>query len=204
MLAGGAEELCPTEAMAFDMLYATSRRNDAPHTTPRPYDRDRDGLVVGEGAGDAGARRAGARAARAARAFTRSWSASPPTPTACTSPSPKRTTMRIVMELALRDAGLAPERDRLRERPRHGDRARRHRRDARHRVAVRRAHAAQLAEELSRPHARRLRRARSVVQHRDDERRLVRADAQSGEHRSALRRARLHRRRRPRARHRAT
>ena len=30
MLAGGAEELCPTEAMAFDTLYATSRRNDAP------------------------------------------------------------------------------------------------------------------------------------------------------------------------------
>ena len=51
MIAGGAEELCPTEAMAFDTLYATSRRNDQPHTTPRPYDRDRDGLVVGEGAG---------------------------------------------------------------------------------------------------------------------------------------------------------
>ena len=30
MLGGGAEELCPSEAMAFDMLYATSRRNDAP------------------------------------------------------------------------------------------------------------------------------------------------------------------------------
>ena len=63
MLAGGAEELCPTEAMAFDMLYATSRRNDQPQTTPRPYDRDRDGLVVGEGVGHHGARRTGARAA---------------------------------------------------------------------------------------------------------------------------------------------
>ncbi len=51
MLAGGAEELCPTEAMAFDTLYATSQRNDAPKTTPRPYDSDRDGLVVGEGGG---------------------------------------------------------------------------------------------------------------------------------------------------------
>jgi 3-oxoacyl-[acyl-carrier-protein] synthase II len=51
MLAGGAEELCPTQAMAFDMLYATSRRNSEPSATPRPYDRDRDGLVVGEGAG---------------------------------------------------------------------------------------------------------------------------------------------------------
>ncbi len=32
MLAGGAEELCPTQAKAFDTLYATSRRNDEPTT----------------------------------------------------------------------------------------------------------------------------------------------------------------------------
>ena len=50
MIAGGAEELCPTEAAVFDTLFATSTRNDAPSTTPRPFDRDRDGLVVGEGA----------------------------------------------------------------------------------------------------------------------------------------------------------
>jgi 3-oxoacyl-[acyl-carrier-protein] synthase II len=50
MLAGGAEELCPTQAAVFDTLYATSTRNDAPETTPRPFDRDRDGLVIGEGA----------------------------------------------------------------------------------------------------------------------------------------------------------
>jgi 3-oxoacyl-[acyl-carrier-protein] synthase II len=50
MVAGGAEELCPPQAAVFDTLYATSTRNDAPGTTPRPYDRDRDGLVIGEGA----------------------------------------------------------------------------------------------------------------------------------------------------------
>jgi 3-oxoacyl-[acyl-carrier-protein] synthase II len=50
MLAGGAEELCPTMAAVFDTLFATSLRNDAPETTPRPFDRDRDGLVTGEGA----------------------------------------------------------------------------------------------------------------------------------------------------------
>jgi len=49
MIAGGAEELCPTMAIVFDTLFATSCRNDAPHTAPRPYDRDRDGLVIGEG-----------------------------------------------------------------------------------------------------------------------------------------------------------
>ncbi len=50
MIAGGGEELCPTQAAIFDTLYATSTRNDAPEMTPRPYDRDRDGLVLGEGA----------------------------------------------------------------------------------------------------------------------------------------------------------
>lgn len=49
MLSGGAEELCPTEAALFDALYATSTRNDEPQLTPRPFDRDRDGLVIGEG-----------------------------------------------------------------------------------------------------------------------------------------------------------
>lgn len=51
MLAGGAEELCPTEAMVFDALYATSLKNDTPQSSPRPYDSARDGLVIGEGAG---------------------------------------------------------------------------------------------------------------------------------------------------------
>lgn len=51
MVAGGAEELCPTMAAVFDTLYATSVRNDTPHLSPRPFDRDRDGLVIGEGAG---------------------------------------------------------------------------------------------------------------------------------------------------------
>jgi len=51
MLAGGAEELCPTEAAVFDTLYATSICNDQPGTTPKPFDASRDGLVIGEGAG---------------------------------------------------------------------------------------------------------------------------------------------------------
>ncbi len=50
MVAGGAEELCVTEAAVFDTLYATSIKNDAPKQTPRPFDKNRDGLVIGEGA----------------------------------------------------------------------------------------------------------------------------------------------------------
>ncbi len=50
MLAGGGEEFSPTQVAVFDTLYATSLRNDAPKMTPAPYDVDRDGLVVGEGA----------------------------------------------------------------------------------------------------------------------------------------------------------
>lgn len=49
MVAGGSEGLCPTEAAVFDTLYATSVRNDEPHLSPRPFDRNRDGLVIGEG-----------------------------------------------------------------------------------------------------------------------------------------------------------
>lgn len=50
MLAGGGEELCPTEAVVFDTLFATSTKNDTPEQTPRPFDSQRDGLVIGEGA----------------------------------------------------------------------------------------------------------------------------------------------------------
>ncbi|TCP94908.1 3-oxoacyl-[acyl-carrier-protein] synthase II [Cricetibacter osteomyelitidis] len=51
MLAGGGEELCPSESHVFDALYATSLKNDTPKLTPSPYDSNRDGLVIGEGAG---------------------------------------------------------------------------------------------------------------------------------------------------------
>ncbi|MGJ8667955.1 MAG: beta-ketoacyl-ACP synthase [Oceanococcus sp.] len=50
MIAGGSEGLCPSQAAVFDTLYATSTRNDQPKTTPAPFDQNRDGLVIGEGA----------------------------------------------------------------------------------------------------------------------------------------------------------
>lgn len=51
MIAGGAEELSAAGSAVFDVLLATSMQNDRPEVTPRPFDANRDGLVVGEGAG---------------------------------------------------------------------------------------------------------------------------------------------------------
>ena len=50
MLAGGAEELSPADSAVFDTLFAASTKNDTPELTPCAYDKNRDGLVVGEGA----------------------------------------------------------------------------------------------------------------------------------------------------------
>ncbi|MDD1625402.1 MAG: beta-ketoacyl-ACP synthase [Methylococcaceae bacterium] len=51
MVAGGSDELSAAQAAVFDTLFATSTRNDEPDKTPRPFDKDRDGLVIGEGGG---------------------------------------------------------------------------------------------------------------------------------------------------------
>ena len=51
MVAGGSDELSASQAAVFDTLFATSVRNDEPNKTPRPFDKDRDGLVIGEGGG---------------------------------------------------------------------------------------------------------------------------------------------------------
>ncbi|MGR9105669.1 MAG: beta-ketoacyl synthase N-terminal-like domain-containing protein, partial [Gammaproteobacteria bacterium] len=51
MIAGGSDELSASQAAVFDTLFASSIRNEQPDQTPRPFDRDRDGLVVGEGSG---------------------------------------------------------------------------------------------------------------------------------------------------------
>ncbi len=52
MICGGAEELHFSHAAVFDIMFATSvRDNDAPERASRPFDKQRDGLVIGEGAG---------------------------------------------------------------------------------------------------------------------------------------------------------
>jgi 3-oxoacyl-[acyl-carrier-protein] synthase II len=52
MLAGGSEaSLCEVGISSFNAIRALSTRNDAPERASRPFDRDRDGFVPGEGAG---------------------------------------------------------------------------------------------------------------------------------------------------------
>ncbi|MGD9842408.1 MAG: beta-ketoacyl-ACP synthase [Steroidobacteraceae bacterium] len=108
MVAGGAEELCASEAAVFDTLYATSLRNDSPNTTPRPFDRDRDGLVVGEGAGTLileeyeHARARGAKLHAELVGFASNSDGDHLT-------HPNTHTMEVAMRMALDDAGLPPE-----------------------------------------------------------------------------------------------
>lgn len=108
MVAGGAEELCPSQAAVFDTLFATSTRNDAPTTTPSPFDADRDGMVIGEGASTFVLEELDRAQARGARIHaevvgfgTNSDGQHVTQPTA--------KTMAIAMQLALADAGLPPE-----------------------------------------------------------------------------------------------
>ena len=108
MLVGGADELSVFEAAVFDTLFATSTRNDAPETTPRPFDRDRDGLVIGEGAATLvleefeHARARGARIHAELVGYGTNSDGSH-----VTQPSP--TTMAAALRLALADANLAAE-----------------------------------------------------------------------------------------------
>ena len=108
MIAGGAEELCPSMACVFDVLYATSTCNDRPDLTPRPYDRDRDGLVIGEGAATLileeyeHAKARGATIYAELVGFGTNLDGSHAT-------QPSAPTMEKAMSLALEDANLSPE-----------------------------------------------------------------------------------------------
>ena len=105
MVAGGAEELHAVNAAVFDIMFATSKRNHEPHRTPRPFDRQRDGLVVGEGAGTLVLEELDHARARGARIYAEvAGFGTNGDGTHITNPDVRG--MQTVMELALKDAGL--------------------------------------------------------------------------------------------------
>ena len=108
MLCGGAEEMHFTHAAVFDILYATTTHfNDRPEASPRPFDADRDGLVVAEGAGtlvlesETSARRRGAHLHGEVIGFGTSCDGTHVT-------MPSADGMASAMKQALADARLAP------------------------------------------------------------------------------------------------
>jgi len=112
MLAGGCEmATCPTGVGGFASARALSTRNDAPAAASRPWDRDRDGFVIGDGAGVVvleeyqRARRRGANIYAELAGYGTSADAYH-----MTSPLPDGAGMFHCMRQALAEAGRAPER----------------------------------------------------------------------------------------------
>lgn len=108
MIAGGADALCVSENFIFDTLYAASTQNDSPKLYPRPFDRDRDGVVLGEGSGmlilesEQSAIKRGAKIYAEVVGFGTTCDGSHIT-------QPNSLTMKEAMKLALKDANLNPK-----------------------------------------------------------------------------------------------
>ncbi len=108
MIAGGAEEFSPTQVAVFDTLYATTIKNDTPQLTPTPYDLNRDGLVIGEGAGTLILEEYEHAKARGAHIFAEVVGfCNNSDGTHITQPNSR--TMSICMNQALKDANLSPK-----------------------------------------------------------------------------------------------
>jgi 3-oxoacyl-[acyl-carrier-protein] synthase II len=107
MLAGGSEELDAIEAAVFDTLFATSVDNDHPERTPRPFDAERDGLVLGEGACTFVLEDLDHARARGARILAEVVGYGTNSDGAHVT-HPQSATMAEAMRMALQDAGLPP------------------------------------------------------------------------------------------------
>jgi 3-oxoacyl-[acyl-carrier-protein] synthase II len=111
MIAGGAEaSITPLGVGGFAAMRALSTRNDDPEHASRPWDKDRDGFVIGEGAGILileeleHARRRGADILAEIAGYGMSGDAYH-----MTQPAPEHEGGFRVMRNALRDAGVGPE-----------------------------------------------------------------------------------------------
>ncbi len=111
MICGGAESaITPIAVGGFSVMRALSVRNDEPERASRPWDRDRDGFVIGEGAGILvleeleAARRRGAPIYAEVVGYGMSGDAYH-----ISAPHPEGRGAVSVMKNALADAGLEPE-----------------------------------------------------------------------------------------------
>ncbi|MEW6562780.1 MAG: beta-ketoacyl-ACP synthase [Pseudomonadota bacterium] len=109
MLAGGAEELDATQAAVFDTLFATSvKYNESPELTPRPFDAQRDGLVLGEGACTLVLEELEHAKARGAQIYAEIVGFGTNSDGSHVT-HPNAETMATAMRLALENAGLVPQ-----------------------------------------------------------------------------------------------
>ena len=111
MFAGGAEfATSPTGIGGFASAKALSTRNDDPHAASRPWDKERDGFVLSDGAGVMVLEELEHAKARGANIYCElSGSAMSSDAFHITAPSPDGEGAAYCMELALEDAGLNRE-----------------------------------------------------------------------------------------------
>ena len=112
VLAGGMEESfsCVMNPASFDAIRALSRRNSEPERASRPFDRGRDGFVLGEGAGMLVLETEAHASARGAKIYAElSGVGMASDAHHLTAPDPEGRGASRSMELALRDAGWKPE-----------------------------------------------------------------------------------------------
>lgn len=112
MVAGGAEAaVTPMTVAGFASMKALSRRNEEPERASRPFDRDRDGFVLGEGAGIIVMETTEHAEARGARIYAEiSGYGASADAYHMTAPDPEGEGARTAMELALEDAAMEPRR----------------------------------------------------------------------------------------------
>jgi 3-oxoacyl-[acyl-carrier-protein] synthase II len=110
VVAGGTEAaVCPMAVGGFASMKAISARNDDPEHASRPFDRDRDGFVLGEGAGIVVLEELEAAKARGARIYAEvvGYGATADA-FHITAPSPEGEGMGRAMREAVVDAGIDP------------------------------------------------------------------------------------------------